>query len=111
MSGALLFSDRYFGQILEGDRKAVTETFCRISRNPRHSDIVMLRALPIGQRTFVDWSMAFAGQSEVIESLYDKYSTFNQFNPAQMTAESLERFIEEPVASDAGNLARISNAA
>ena len=111
LSGALLFSDKYFAQILEGDRKAVTETFCRISQDPRHSDIVMLRAVPISERTFVDWSMAFAGQSEVVESLYNKYSTFNEFNPAKMTADSLERFIEELVSTDPANLARVSTAA
>ena len=109
LSGALLFSDKYFAQILEGDRKAVTETFCRISQDKRHSDIVILQSRPIDVRTFTDWSMAFAGHSELAEALYNKYSTYNEFNPAKMTAGSLERLMEEIV--EAGeNTARVARA-
>ena len=109
LSGALLFSDKYFAQILEGDRKAVTETFCRISQDQRHSDIVILQSRPIDMRTFTDWSMAFAGQSELAEALYNKYSTYNEFNPAKMTAGSLEKLMEDLVGSGE-NTTRVARA-
>ena len=100
ISGALLFSKSHFAQILEGDRKAVTSTFCRIAQDPRHSDIVILKAAPIDERTFTNWAMTFAGQSDTADSLYNKYSPLPKFNPAKMTARSLEGLIEELVAND-----------
>lgn len=100
ISGALLFSNRFFGQILEGDRKAVTETFCRISNDPRHSDIVILQAKPIEHRRFDDWAMTVAGNSELSEKLYNRFSTYNEFNPAKMSAESLEALIEALAGSE-----------
>ncbi len=44
VTGALLFNQEYFAQVLEGDRKAVSETFCRIIKDPRHSEHVILDA-------------------------------------------------------------------
>ncbi len=100
ISGALMFSDEYFAQILEGDRKAVTQTFCRISLDPRHGDIVILHAHPVEARRFADWTMAFAGQSEKSDALYNKYSTYSTFNPAKMTAASLEALIQDLAKTD-----------
>jgi len=95
ISGALMFSNDYFAQVLEGDRKSVTETFCRISQDPRHGDIVILHAHPIEQRLFGDWAMSFAGQSEASEVLYNRYSTYASFNPAKMSGASLEALVVE----------------
>ena len=66
VTGALLFNQNYFAQVLEGDRKAVTQTFCRILKDPRHSDHVILDARAIDQRRFADWSMCFVGQRHPI---------------------------------------------
>lgn len=93
ISGALMFSNDFFAQVLEGDRKAVTETFCRISQDKRHGDIVILHAHPVEQRLFGGWAMSFAGQSEASEALYNKYSTYASFNPAKMSGASLEALV------------------
>lgn len=98
LTGALIFNDAYFSQVLEGDRKAVTSTFCKIARDPRHSDLVIMKAEPIEQRTFLRWSMAFAGHSEELDPLYVKYGIAIGFNPAKMTSENLLGFITETVA-------------
>ena len=82
LTGALIFNDAYFAQVLEGDRKAVTATFCKIAGDPRHSDLVIMKAEPIEQRTFLRWSMAFAGHSDDIDPLYVKYGIAIGFNPA-----------------------------
>ena len=44
--------------------------------------------------------MAFAGQSEVSDVLYNKYSTSASFNPAKMTGASLEALIGELAQTD-----------
>ena len=94
VTGALLFNQSYFAQVLEGDRKAVTETFCRICSDPRHSDLVILEARPITQRRFANWSMGFVS-AEVAEEVHRRYCISSQFNPAKMTADSLLGFMVE----------------
>ncbi|MCG8447363.1 MAG: BLUF domain-containing protein [Hyphomicrobiales bacterium] len=100
LTGALIFNDAYFAQVLEGDRKAVTATFCKIAGDPRHSDLVIMKAEPIEQRTFLRWSMAFAGHSDDIDPLYVKYGIAIGFNPAKMTSDNLLGFVTETVARD-----------
>ncbi len=94
VTGALLFNQNYFAQVLEGDRKAVTETFCRIIKDPRHSDHVILEARPIKRRRFADWSMCFVGQ-EVAEEVHRRYCCSSEFKPMKMTADSLLGFMKE----------------
>lgn len=94
VTGALLFNQTYFAQVLEGDRKAVTDTFCRIARDPRHTDLVILEARPITQRRFADWSLCFVGQP-VAEEVHRRYCVSNEFLPMKMSAESLLGFMDE----------------
>ncbi len=61
VSGALLYNDGCFAQVLEGDRRAVEEIYERIACDPRHRDITMLQAGFGGPRDFADWSMAYTG--------------------------------------------------
>lgn len=99
VTGALLFNQNYFAQVLEGDRKAVTETFIRITADPRHSDHVILEAKPIVQRRFADWSMCFVGPQPVAEDVHRRYCVSNEFLPMKMTADSLLGFMEEVIDS------------
>lgn len=89
ITGALVFSDHYFAQILEGDRKSVTNTFCRIATDERHNEIVILDAQPVENRLFDGWAMAYAGHSPDIDRIYLKYSTTIGFAPSKMTSDSL----------------------
>ena len=93
VTGALLFNQNYFAQVLEGDRKAVTETFCRIAQDPRHSDHVILDASAICERRFADWSMCFVGQP-VSPEVYRRYCIGDEFLPMKMTADSMLGFME-----------------
>jgi hypothetical protein len=59
ITGMLLYKDRRFLQILEGDEHAVRETYDRILRDPRHRDAVTLLEGEEREREFEEWSMAF----------------------------------------------------
>lgn len=96
VSGALIFNYTYFAQVLEGDRKAVTETFCRIARDPRHTDIVILEAKPINERLFEEWNMAFVG-GVMAETHLRKFGTSVQFKPEKMQADSLIGFMHSVI--------------
>ncbi|GJM01691.1 MAG: hypothetical protein DHS20C08_01920 [Rhodomicrobium sp.] len=92
VSGALVFNYNYFAQVLEGDRKAVTEVFCKLTKDPRHSDIVILEASPIDTRMFEKWNMGFAG-SAVCETTLRQFGTSVNFHPEKMSAGSLLGFM------------------
>lgn len=89
VTGGLIFNNKFFAQVLEGDRAAVTRTFTRILRDPRHSDVVILRAEPVSERVFLDWAMGYAGHSHEIDELYLRFGTGRVFEPSKMSADSL----------------------
>ena len=100
LTGGLVFNEHYFAQVIEGDRGAVTSTFCKIANDKRHSDLVIMEAIPIPKRLFANWSMAYAGHSETIDKLYLKYAITIGLNPSRMTADSLLGLIAELVLAD-----------
>ena len=60
ITGAMLFTEIYFAQILEGPQGAVETIFERIQCDLRHSDVTVLSFQPIAARRFAGWSMAYA---------------------------------------------------
>ena len=64
VTGALMFNDGRFAQVLEGPLDAVQETFERIQCDERHDDVRLLALEPVAERGFSSWSMAYVGQDE-----------------------------------------------
>ncbi len=64
VTGALMFSAGYFGQVLEGPQAAIETTFERIQQDPRHGDVALLEFAPIPERAFQSWAMAFVGSPD-----------------------------------------------
>lgn len=64
VTGALMFSSGFFGQVLEGPRPAVEATFERIQQDVRHGDVSVLEFKPMAGRNFDTWAMAYVGQNE-----------------------------------------------
>jgi len=70
VTGMLVFHNGSFLQALEGEKRAVNETFARIESDRRHRDIVLLHRGPgPEQRVFGDWSMGFADATGVADIL------------------------------------------
>jgi hypothetical protein len=70
ITGALMFSWGYFGQVLEGPQAAVEATFERIQQDLRHGDVSLLEFVPVSVRSFDTWAMAYVGEpSDVFASL------------------------------------------
>ena len=64
LTGALMFSSGFFGQVLEGPQDAIEATFERIQQDPRHGDVSLLEFAEVANRAFGDWSMAFVGGAD-----------------------------------------------
>ena len=59
LTGALLYNDGFFAQILEGSRTQIEKTFEVIQADRRHRNVVVLDLKPISSRRFNQWSMNF----------------------------------------------------
>lgn len=66
ITGAIIFSGRYFAQILEGHSRSLEELMVSILGDPRHSDVQIISQAEISERTFGDWSMAYSGPSSYV---------------------------------------------
>ncbi|MBX9701630.1 MAG: BLUF domain-containing protein [Acetobacteraceae bacterium] len=70
VTGALLFSEDAFAQVLEGPVAAVSTIFNIIQMDPRHAEVVVLQAGPIAEREFAEWRMAYAGRTDDARARY-----------------------------------------
>ncbi len=58
ITGSLVYFEKLFFQIIEGDDEAVDQLYGRIVNDPRHSDILRLKTeYDIQERLFPDWFM------------------------------------------------------
>lgn len=60
MTGALLFHEGNFLQILEGERETVEALYALIARDPRHRGVLRLLGYDCDTRLFAQWTMGFA---------------------------------------------------
>lgn len=63
ITGALLYDEDCFAQVLEGPLEAVERVFERIRRDRRHNDVTVLENAPQRERLFVHWSMVLVGEA------------------------------------------------
>jgi len=61
LSGSLVYVKNSFVQVLEGPAPAVERTFEAICCDFRHEDVKLIDLIPVKQRVFPQWSMAFLG--------------------------------------------------
>lgn len=63
VTGALVFTGSHFVQILEGSADALAILMAKIETDERHERIEVLHETDIAERSFGEWSMAYAGPS------------------------------------------------
>lgn len=86
ITGALVYGDGQFMQIMEGEEDTIRELYERVVRDPRHYDVRKLVDKPIAARSFAQWSMAFG---EVPADIFQKLSSI----PAYQAPEQLLRHL------------------
>jgi hypothetical protein len=69
VTGMLLYEGGSFLQLLEGDESEVEQVFERISRDPRHHNIVVLSRAKVASRGFAEWSMGLLRASSEFRKL------------------------------------------
>jgi hypothetical protein len=83
VSGVLLYCDGNFMQYLEGEERAVVETFARIRKSESHYQINELMNQAILEREFGDLSMGFSrpGPDEFVELAAARWKGTAQTGP------------------------------
>lgn len=99
ITGMLCYGNSMFLQILEGDRKAVSQTYARIAGDERHFDPELVSFTEVDVRLFTDWSMKVVQLSpdsnDRIKTLIMKYSCSLTFSPETMSAKQCEELMIE----------------
>lgn len=72
ISGALLYSGKHFTQILEGEKPAVETLLDRIAQDRLHCDLDVIAARYAVGRMFDQWSMAYCGTTQYVQSKIDR---------------------------------------
>jgi hypothetical protein len=99
VTGALLFGNSEFTQVLEGPREIVERTFERIAADRRHTDVTVLSFTPALQRSFPDWSLGFLGRTPPGSSdSFEHLSDSGVFSGARvMIGSDVLKFLEKVV--------------
>jgi hypothetical protein len=87
ITGMLLYVKEKFFQILEGEESKVSETYERILKDERHTDIKLIKKFDIQKRVFPEWSMGFKYITEENMDEVEGYSDFlnNYVEPEDFT--------------------------
>jgi Sensors of blue-light using FAD len=59
ITGALIYVDNVFLQVLEGDRDVVRAVMANIARDSRHGSVKVFHEAEVDAPTFGSWSMAY----------------------------------------------------
>lgn len=102
VTGALMFNRSAFAQVLEGPQKGVEETFERIQRDTRHSDVTVLECRAVSERAFSEWSMAFVGQSAACHAMWDKLAAESGFDPRRLDGDAVFGMLHNLVLEEEG---------
>lgn len=95
LTGLMVYNRKYFLQVIEGSRPAVSQLLGNLFRDPRHEKMEVLEFDAIEQRSFSQWSMQFAPADAVTKKLLLRYGASGQFEPHHFTKSRALGFLTE----------------
>lgn len=90
ITGALIVGDRFFLQVLEGDRRLVSECMGRVMRDVRHKDVELIAVNLVPHRLFADWSLHRIDAAAIGKTLLKPFLTNGTLQPKQMGQHAIE---------------------
>lgn len=79
VTGILLYCNKHFFQILEGEKEAVESIFEKIAIDCRHDNVIKLQSTFIPNRQFEHWSMGFKSYNRELSPL-DNFNNEEFYN-------------------------------
>ncbi len=89
ITGALVFDDKWFLQVLEGDRRAIWRQFERINGDDRHSDVQLIEMREVEARQFGNWWMGVATRTPDTDALFAPFSRNGRLDAEAMSASDI----------------------
>ncbi|MBC7991269.1 MAG: BLUF domain-containing protein [Luteimonas sp.] len=89
ITGALVYAEGIFLQILEGDKVRVQDLMAKIQRDVRHGGVIILREGEVSAAIFGNWKMAYVGATP------QQVAKWAGLSVANGTTESLSEAAEE----------------
>lgn len=89
ITGALIFDEGWFLQILEGDRQTVWQTFSRIAEDDRHAGCLLIEMVEISKRLFGNWWMGLATRNGVTEAAFAPHLVNGSLRADRMSAADI----------------------
>jgi len=111
VTGALIYDEKWFAQALEGPEPAVSATFERLLRDPRHGEVKLIRMQPVPARRFGAWWMTCIAHGENNVDLFQQHCEGEPFEPPLMRADRLGDLIEAVAGRAAGHQGKAAWAA
>lgn len=98
ISGLLLYENRHFLQVLEGERDSVEVLYRSIKRDPRHKNVTLITTIDEAERLFTGWAMAHYEFGPEDAELLQSFVQITGRSPANSAtdyadAESAMRFV------------------
>lgn len=69
ITGALIFEDQKFGQVIEGPASVIDGLWEKIQKDDRHKNVKLIDRKPVPRRSFMKWTMIFQGNEEIANRL------------------------------------------
>ena len=110
VTAALLYDERWFAQVLEGDEATVSETFARVLRDPRHRDVQLVKMQLVSARWFAGSWMTTVARNECNADLFRHYTEGESFEPPLMPPDRLGDLIAAVVAGMPGGREKLAAA-
>jgi hypothetical protein len=87
ITGLLVYYDKMFFQILEGDRDKVEACYHRIEKDQRHRKLFLMWEGDAEKRAFDDWKMAYESESDLCEETRKSSLSIHKLkqDPGQMS--------------------------
>jgi hypothetical protein len=95
ITGALVFDDFWFIQVLEGEREVILRTFERLKDDERHLNIALVELTDIDARMFGNWWMGLATRNETTQAAFAPYLRHGKLHPEEMTGHQLLALVKD----------------
>jgi hypothetical protein len=94
LTGALLFLDGCFIQVLEGDRFHMRERYRRIAADPRHTDVDLRQIGPSERLLFADDWMALRSGDEIDPAVKARFGYQPGLPSQRFSGDAIVEFVQ-----------------
>jgi len=90
VTGALVVSQNYFVQLLEGPRSLVSQCMIRIAQDRRHTAIEFISTKAVPHRLFAGWSLRRVDTKRLSRAALVPHLVASAFRPEHLTQEAAD---------------------